>query len=52
VPLPPEHYPRRFSIAYQAGPSGKLARLNQVLVIGEHEVDDDGNTKTGFWEWK
>jgi hypothetical protein len=42
----------RFSIAYQAGPSGQLSRLNQVLVIGEHEVDDDGNTRTTFWEWK
>lgn len=42
----------RFSVAYQAGPSGKLARLNGVLVIGEHEVDDAGNTKTTFWEWK
>jgi hypothetical protein len=42
----------RFSIAYQAGTSGGLARLNQVLVIGEHEVDAEGNTKTTFWEWK
>ena len=42
----------RFSVAFQAGPSGKLARLNDVLVIGEHEVDDAGNTKTTFWEWK
>ena len=42
----------RFSVAYQASPTGKLARLNEVLVIGEHEVDADGNTKTTFWEWK
>ena len=42
----------RFSLGIQAGPSGKLARLNQVLVIGEHEVDADGNTKTSIWEWK
>ena len=42
----------RFAIAYQANPTGKLARLNSVLVIGEHEVDDEGNTKTRFWEWK
>jgi hypothetical protein len=42
----------RFSIAFQAGSSGKLARLNEVLVIGEHEVDDAGNTKTTMWEWK
>jgi hypothetical protein len=42
----------RFSIAYQAGPTGKLARLKEVLVIGEHEVDASGNTKTRIWEWK
>jgi len=42
----------RFSVAYQAGTSGKLARLNEVLVIGEHEVDENGNTKTTIWEWK
>ena len=42
----------RFSIAFQAGPSGTFSRLNQILVIGEHEVDDDGNSKTGLWEWK
>lgn len=41
----------RFSVAYQAG-QGKLARLNQVLVIGEHEVDENGNTHTTYWEWK
>jgi hypothetical protein len=28
----------RFSIAYQAPQTGNLARLNEVLVIGEHEV--------------
>jgi hypothetical protein len=42
----------RFSVAYQAGQTGKLARLNNVLVVGEHEVDENGNTKTSFWEWK
>src|SRR5438132_2416268 len=42
----------RFSLAYQAGGSGKLARLKEILVIGEHEVDDAGNTKTKVWEWK
>ena len=42
----------RFSIAFQAGPEGPLSRLNNVLVMGEHEVDADGNTKTTFWEWK
>lgn len=42
----------RFSVAYQAGPTGKLSKLKDVLVIGEHEVDESGNTKTTFWEWK
>lgn len=42
----------RYSIAYQAGASGKFARLKDVLVIGEHEVDENGNTQTKFWEWK
>ena len=42
----------RFSIAFQAGESGKLARLKDLLVIGEHEVDASGNTTTKLWEWK
>ncbi len=42
----------RFSIAVQAGAEGKLAQLNKVLIIGEHDVDDAGNTKTAFFEWK
>jgi hypothetical protein len=42
----------RYSIAFQAGANGKLARLNDVLVIGEHEVDEQGNTKSTMWEWK
>ena len=42
----------RFSLAYQAGGSGKLARLKDYLVIGEHESDANGNIKTTIWEWK
>ncbi|MCK9517762.1 MAG: hypothetical protein M0R74_01865 [Dehalococcoidia bacterium] len=42
----------RFSIAVQAPKEGKLAPLNQVLVVGEHDVDDEGNTQTRMWEWK
>jgi len=42
----------RFSLAFQAGQGGTLSRLNEVLVIGEHDVDTDGNTKTTLWEWK
>lgn len=41
-----------FSMGLQAGPSGKLSRLKDVLVVGEHDVDADGNTKTTLWEWK
>lgn len=42
----------RFSIAFQAAATGKLSRLKDVLVIGEHEVDEAGNTTTTLWEWK
>ncbi|HZT05456.1 MAG TPA: hypothetical protein VFC51_00355 [Chloroflexota bacterium] len=42
----------RFSIAFQAGPGGSLSRLNEVLVVGEHDVDEQGRTKTTIWEWK
>lgn len=42
----------RFSIAYQAAGEGKLSKLNQVLVIGEHEIDENGNVRTTSWEWK
>ena len=39
-----------FSIAFQAG--GKFARLNEVLVVGEQEIDAEGNVTTRLWEWK
>ncbi|HET7737103.1 MAG TPA: hypothetical protein VFK32_00875 [Tepidiformaceae bacterium] len=42
----------RFSVAFQADPSGPFAALNETLVIGEHDVDKDGNTTTELWEWK
>jgi hypothetical protein len=41
-----------FSLALQAPTEGPLARLNGCLVVGEHTVDGDGNTKTTIWEWK
>lgn len=41
----------RFSVAYQAG-AGKLSKLNEALVIGEHEIDENGNARTTSWEWK
>ena len=40
-----------FSTAFQAG-AGKLNRLNNVLVVGEHEIDENGNARTSTWEWK
>jgi hypothetical protein len=40
----------RFSAAFQAG--GKLAALNGYLVVGETEIDADGNQTTTLWEWK
>jgi hypothetical protein len=42
----------RFSIAIQAGQTGKLSKLKDCLVIGEHDADEQGNTKTSLWEWK
>jgi hypothetical protein len=41
-----------FSLAFQAPSEGTLARLNGALVVGEHVVSADGNTKTTIWEWK
>lgn len=42
----------RFSLAVQADPASKLGRLNGVLVVGEHDIDADGNTLTTSFEWK
>jgi hypothetical protein len=41
-----------FSLAFQAPAERKLSKLNDVLVIGEHSVDAEGNTKTTIHEWK
>ncbi|MBI4530954.1 MAG: hypothetical protein HY709_05465 [Candidatus Latescibacteria bacterium] len=30
----------------------KLARLNEVAILYEWEVDAQGNAQTPFWEWK
>ncbi len=32
--------------------SEKLARLNNIMGISEHEIDDEGNTIEKIWEWK
>jgi hypothetical protein len=42
----------RFSLAFQAPTTGKLAQLNGFLGIGEHEVDAAQNTRTTTWAWK
>ncbi len=33
-------------------PSGKFAHLNEMAVIWEAEVDDEGNVRSKGWEWK
>ena len=40
------------SIAFQAGATGKLARLNGVLVLVEHTAGGDGKTHSTMTEWK
>jgi hypothetical protein len=40
------------SVAYQAGPTGKLARLNSVLVLVEHTAGADGSARSTMTEWK
>ncbi len=32
--------------------SQKLARLNEVVVVYEWDIDENGNIQGGFWEWK
>jgi hypothetical protein len=41
----------RGAIFYQT-PSPQWARLNNVASVFEYEVDAQGNTKAGLWEWK
>jgi hypothetical protein len=41
----------RGAVYYQIG-SQKLARLNQVAVLYEWDVDQDGNGHVTLWEWK
>jgi hypothetical protein len=40
------------SAAFQAGPQGKLARLNHVLVLVQHIASGDGSVKSTYTEWK
>jgi len=41
----------RGAIFYQTA-SPKWARLNGVAAVFEYDVDPQGNTKAGIWEWK
>ncbi|MFZ3166594.1 MAG: hypothetical protein WA130_03190 [Candidatus Methanoperedens sp.] len=41
----------RGSLFYQTS-SQKLARLNNIVVVFEYEVDENGNTHDKLWEWK
>jgi hypothetical protein len=40
------------SVAYQAQTTGKLARLNNVLVLVEHVAEADGSARSTLYEWK
>ena len=41
----------RGAIFYQTA-SPKWARLNSVAALFEYDVDPQGNTSAGIWEWK
>ncbi len=41
----------RAAVTYQTS-SKKLARLNNVVGMIEHETDEAGNVKSAYWEWK
>jgi hypothetical protein len=41
----------RGAIYFQTAPQ-PLARLTQVAVLYEWEIDAQGNARTPFWEWK
>ena len=40
------------SVAFQAQTNGKLARLNDVLVLVEHVAEADGSARSTLHEWK
>ena len=41
----------RGAIFYQTS-SARWSRLNGIAAVFEYEVDAEGNTRGGFWEWK
>jgi hypothetical protein len=40
------------SVFYNTNSKGKLAFLNNLVAVFEHEVDESGNVSNKFWEWK
>jgi hypothetical protein len=40
------------SVFYSTASTGKLAFLNNMVAVFEHEVDELGNISNKFWEWK
>lgn len=41
----------RGSIYFQAS-STRFAKLNEIAILFEYEVDENGNTTDKLWEWK
>jgi hypothetical protein len=41
----------RYAVTYETT-SEKWARLNGCVLVGEWEVDENGNARGGAWEWK
>ncbi len=37
---------------YHQTASQKLARLNEVVIVYEWDIDENGNIEGTFWEWK
>jgi hypothetical protein len=40
------------SVFYNTASKGKMAFLNNLVAVFEHEVDELGNVSNKFWEWK
>jgi hypothetical protein len=40
------------SVFYSTASTGKLAFLNNLVAVFEHEVDESGNVSNKLWEWK
>jgi hypothetical protein len=40
------------SVFYSTASTGKLAFLNNLVAVFEHEVDESGNVSNKMWEWK